>query len=171
MKFASALPILAALAFTTPVLAQQAPPPDRTANMAQHHADMCTGAYARAVGKLAEVEVRLNLTAAQKAPFARWKEIKLSHAKASSDKCADFTPLGPDASILDRRQRQIAHLQQRLDTLKAETPALEALVKVLTPEQQEVLKRAAHDAIGDGMMRFHRFGQFHGPRMGDHPMP
>jgi len=168
MKFIAALPILAALALTAPALAQQeAPPPDRAADFAKHHAEHCTGQYAHAVGKLAEIEVRLALTPAQKAPFERWKDILLKHAKAASAECADFQPLGPDASIVDRREQQIARLEKHLAALKAETPALAALVKVLTPEQLDVLKRTAHDGEGEGMMMMHRF---EGGPMGPHHM-
>jgi hypothetical protein len=171
MKFIAALPVLAALALTAPALAQQeAPPPDRAAMMAKHHSEMCTNHYAHAVGEMAEIEVRFALTPAQKAPFERWKEIKLRHAKAQSAKCADFAPLGRDASIIDRRERQIAQLQTRLDNLKAEEPALVALVKVLTPQQQEVLKRAAHEAMGDRMMMMHRFEDGRGGPMAPHRM-
>jgi hypothetical protein len=163
MKFVSALTLAATMALTAPAaLAQQAPPPDHAADFAKHHAEMCTDHYARTVGKLAELETRLALTSSQKTPFERWKDVKLNHAKAQSAKCADFKPLGPDASILDRRQREIDMLQRRLDTLKAETPALEALVKVLTPEQQDVLKHAAREAMGEHMM-MHRFRNFRGP--------
>lgn len=168
MKFVTALPVLAALALTAPALAQQqTPPPDRVAEMAKHHAEMCANHYAHAVGKLAEIEVRLNLASGQKGPFERWKDIKLKHAKAASADCADFKPLDRDASIIDRRSQQIARLEKRLANLKAETPALEALVKVLTPEQQDVLKRAANEE-GGRMMMMHRFGQFRGPMGGHH---
>lgn len=173
MKFTAALPVLAVLALTAPALAQQeTPPPDRAAMMAKHHSEMCTNHYAHAVGKLAEIEVRLALTPAQKAPFDHWKDILLKHAKAASAECADFKPLGRDASIIDRREQQIARLEKRLAALKAETPALAALVKVLTPEQQEVLKYAAHEAMGEHMM-MHRFEDGpmgpHRMEMGDHP--
>jgi hypothetical protein len=171
MKFIAALPVLAVLALTAPALAQQeTPPPDRAAMMAKHHSEMCANHYAHAVGKMAEIEVRLALTPAQKAPFERWKEIKLSHAKAQSAKCGDFAPPGRDASIIDRHEREIARLQTRLDALKAEQPALAALVKVLTPEQLEVLKHAAHEAMGEHMMMMHRFEDGRGGPMAPHRM-
>ncbi|GAA0567056.1 Spy/CpxP family protein refolding chaperone [Rhizomicrobium electricum] len=175
MKFVSALTLAAAMTLAAPAaLAQQAPPPDRSADFAKHHAEMCTNHYAHAVGKLAELETRLALTSSQKGAFERWKDIKLKDAKAHSTKCADFTPPGRDASIMELRQHQIARLEDRLNALKAETPALEALVKVLTPEQQTVLKRAAREHMGDRMMMMRRFHDGRGPmdRHGDwnHPM-
>jgi hypothetical protein len=169
MKFLTALPVVAALALTAPAAwAEDAPPPpDHMAMMAKHHADMCGNHYARAVGKLAELEVRLNLTANQKAPFERWKDARLKQAKAKSAECADVKPLGRDASIMDLREREISHLEKRLASLKAETPALEALVKVLNPEQQTILKRAAHDGRGKmGMMRHFGGMRGHGPMGG-----
>ena len=155
MKFVSTLPILAALALTgSAALAQDAPQSPKhhgmqmsADDMAKHHGEMCTDFYARAVGKLATLEVRLNLTAAQKQAFERWKQVKLADAKDHAAKCADFTPPGRDASIMDLRKLQIARAEQHLANLKAETPALEALVNVLIPEQQEVLKRAGLEAV------------------------
>jgi hypothetical protein len=176
MKFVSALTLAAAMTLAAPAaLAQQTPPPDRAADFAKHHAEMCSNHYAHAVGKLAELETRLALTSSQKGAFERWKDIKLKDAKARSTKCADFTPPGRDASLLELRQHMITRLEDRLAALKAETPALEALVKVLTPEQQTVLKRAARETMGEHMMMMRHFRDGRGPMMGhrggDHPMP
>lgn len=176
MKFVSALTLTAAMLVAAPAaLAQQTPPPDRSADFAKFHAEMCTNHYAHAVGKLAELETKLALTSSQKGAFERWKDIKLKNAKAQSTKCADFTPPGRDASIMELRQRQIARLEERLAALKAETPALDALVKVLTPEQQTVLKRAARETMGEHMMMMRHFRDDRGPMgpRGDdhHPMP
>lgn len=169
MKFLTALPVLLALAAPAMAAQDAPPPPDHSAMMAKHHAERCSNHYAHAVGKFAELEVRLTLSANQKAPFERWKEIRLKQAKAKSADCAEFKPLGRDASILDMREREITHLEKRLASLKAETPALEALVKVLTPEQQIILKRAAHDGGRGKMGMMHGFGAMrgHGP-MGEH---
>ena len=54
-------------------------------------------------------------------------------------------------------------------TEKKSKPAA-ALVKVLSPEQQEVLKRAAHEAMGERMMMMHRFEDGRGGPMGPHRM-
>ena len=166
MKLVSALPILAALAMTgSAALAQEAPrvAPDV---MAKHHAEMCTNHYANAVGKLAELEVRLALAPAQKSAFERWKQVKLTDAKVASAQCADMAPLGRDASIIEHHQRQIARLEARLANLKAETPALDALVKVLSPEQQLTLKRAGWEAMREHMGGMHRMMEGgHGPMM------
>ncbi len=168
MKFVAALPVLAALALTaSSAFAQEAPPPDRSADMAKHHSEMCANHYARAAGKLTEIEVRLNLTTNQKAPFERWKQVKLTEAKAQSTHCADFTPPGRDAPIMELRDRQIAQLQARLDSLKGEQASLGALVKVLTPDQQNELKRVALEIRGERMLMMHRFQEMRGG-MGHH---
>jgi len=170
MKF---LPILAALAMASPALAQMGPPP-ASADRSAHHEQMCVNHYANAVGKLAALEVRLSLTAAQKGPFEKWKSVKLADAKTASANCAEMKPPSPDASIMDQRQHQIAHLEARLASLKAETPALEALVKVLTPEQQKILRHAAMKAMHDGMDGRHgMMGRGHDrmPPMGMHDAP
>lgn len=172
MKLATALPILAAMALSTPALAQMGPPgggmgPGMGRGMGMgspaRHAEMCKNHYAHAVGKLAEVEVRLNLTAAQKPLFNRWKDLKLAQAKAFSAKCEDFKPLGPDASLIDHRERQMARLEQHLADLKAETPSFDALVKTLSPEQQKVLRHVAMEMIGHRMERMgHFMDRWHG---------
>lgn len=186
MKFTTSA-LAAALFLAAPAaLAQDAPQPpkadktDWAARMNERHAEMCSNHYAHAVGKFAELEVRLKLTSVQKPLFERWKNVKLTAVKANSQKCEDMKPLGRDASILDHRKRQIAMLETRLADLKAETPALEALVKSLDANQVNTLKRMGHD---QRMMRMHmaeRFMDHRGPMMrgmgpmggmpGDRPM-
>lgn len=169
MKFSSALPVMALLAFsTTAALAEDMAPPKP--DWAARHAQMCNDRYADAVGKLATLEVRLNLTSAQKSAFERWKSAKLATVKAHVAQCTDFKPLGRDAAIMELRKEQIARAEARLSELKAETPALEALVKVLTPEQQDILKRAAAKAMGR-MFEKHRFMDGRGPMMHRMDMP
>ena len=51
------------------------------ADMEKHMAQMCQNHYAKAVGKLAELEVKLDLTAKQKPLYERWKGNLLSAAK------------------------------------------------------------------------------------------
>lgn len=147
------LPVIAALAMTAAAASAEPPPP---AGPDQAHAQMCLNRYAGVTGKLAALEVRLNLTPAQKTAFERWKQIKLAAARAASTKCAEMAPLGRDASIMELRQRQIARLEARLADLKAETPALEALVRLLDPGQQRILLQAARHAEGERMMAMHR---------------
>jgi len=175
MKFTIAALSAAFIVAAPLAFAQEAPKPDmapdRAAHWAEHRAEMCTNLYAHAVGKLAELEVKLKLTSAQKAAFERWKTVKLSTVKARTDKCADMTPPDREASLIDLRQRQIAHLEARLADLKAETPALDVLVKTLDKEQVETLKHAGREGR---MMRMRFAGRFMGPHghhgMGPHGM-
>lgn len=158
MKFTvaavSALALAAPLAF-----AQEAPPPgphgdkgDMKAMHARHHGEMCDNLYAHAVGKLAELDVKLKLTSIQKPLFERWKNVKLAAVKAHSAKCAAMTPPDHETSILEHRKMKIAMLEAHLSEMKAEQPSLEALVASLDKDQQETLKRAGREA---GEMRMH----------------
>lgn len=162
------IPALAALMLAAPALAQDAPPaakPDRAARFAEHHAQMCENLYAHAVGKYAELEVKLNLTPTQKPLFERWKNIRLAAAKDHSVQCADMKPMDRQASIVDHQKRQIAMLETRLADLKAQTPALEALSASLDKSQAETLARAGREGA---MMRARfaeRFFEHRGPHM------
>jgi hypothetical protein len=170
-------------------LAQDAPPPPdhgpmmarmhmNKDGMAKHHAEMCTGLYAHAVGKMAELEVRLALSAPQKPLFERWKAVKLASVKARIEQCGKMQMPGPDANLMDGVKLETRMLEARLADLKAETPSLEALVNALSGEQQKVLERAAHKLMHErmGMMehmhgmrghmhsmrdRMHGFHEFH----------
>lgn len=175
MKILTALPVLAALTLAAPAFAQDAPPPPAKAGKpnaefrAARHAEHCTNIYAGAVGKLAALEVKLNLTASQKSLFARWQKVKLENAKKHAEKCTAMTPPAGKPSIMERFDRRTAMMEARLAELKAEKPSLEALVGALSPEQQNVLARAAdHDRMGKmghGMGRHDGKGP-HGRGMG-----
>ncbi len=158
------VPFVAALALcSSAALAQDAaapPPPDSPmmgrmhfdkAEMEKHRAQMCSDHYARAVGKLAYLETKLALTDQQKPAFERWKDVKLTSAKAHSAACATRQWPGPDASIMERVKMQTKHLQDRLAELKAETPSLEALVGTLSAEQQKALQRVAMEVRHERM--------------------
>jgi len=156
MKFTIAA--LTAMALAAPLaFAQDMPPPGHKADKgdwkaARHHGEMCDGLYAHAVGKLAELEVKLKLTSIQTPLFERWKSVKLNAVKDHTAKCATMMPPDRDGSILERRKMQIAMLEAHLADMKAEQPALEALVGSLDTPQQETLTRAGHEA---NMMRMH----------------
>jgi hypothetical protein len=155
--------VLALLAFAFAgsfALAEDAPPPQGPMPkmmhmnknfMARHHFEMCDGLYARAVGKMAELEVKLALTSTQKPLFERWKSVRLASVKMHSEQCAKFEFPGPDATIPDGVQLETRMLEARLADLKAETPSLEALVKALSPEQQKTLQRAARSLMHERM--------------------
>jgi LTXXQ motif family protein len=169
------VPFLAALALSaSAALAQDAPTPPAQgpmmrmhhfdkADMEKFHARMCSDHYARAVGQMAYLETKLALTDVQKPLFNRWKNIRLAAAKSHSANCATMQRPGPDASIMEHVDRETAMLERRLADLKAERPALETLVKSLTPDQQNELKRAAMHARHE---RFAMMDRMHG----DHGM-
>jgi hypothetical protein len=168
MQLKFVVPVLAGLAFTGSALAQDAPQgpmPHRmqmsAEDMSKHHADMCSNMYAGAVGKLATLEVKLKLTAAQKPLFERWKNIRLSSAKAHADKCGTMKMPDRDMSIIDGLKLHTMMLEARLADLKAETPSLEALVNALDKDQQETLKRAAMHAMHEREGMMHHFMERH----------
>lgn len=173
MKLRYAAPLLAALALSAPAFAQDARAPQSQDDMARHHGQMCTNHYARAVGGLAALEVELKLTSAQKPLFERWKNVKLANAKSVSAKCTEMKmPPDHNLSIIEARKLQIAMLESRLADLKAETPALEALVNSLDSDQQETLKRAGIFAMHHRMEMAERFMDRRMMRHhGDMPMP
>jgi hypothetical protein len=135
-------------------------------DMAKHHTEMCTNLYAHAVGKLAELEARLQLTSVEKPLFERWKNVRLASAKAHAEKCGTFTFPGRDASIMDKLKLEQSMLETRLADLKAETPSLQALADSLTKDQQRILERAAMKAHHE---RMEFMGHMH-HRMGDRMM-
>ncbi|MGB8602237.1 MAG: hypothetical protein WCD42_08585 [Rhizomicrobium sp.] len=157
---------VAAALIAPAALAQAAPPPAgpntgpgpfagkafSKEDMQKHHAQMCSGFYAHEVGALAELEVRLQLTAKQKPLFEKWKTVKLSAAKAHSETCLsmkgpDLPP--PDAgkgakppvpSPVEGLKHEMQGLQDKLTEIKAELPALEALAASLSDDQKLALE-------------------------------
>jgi hypothetical protein len=123
-------------------LAQTPPPPEHPgkAEMQQHFADMCRDRQARTAGELAILETRLQLSDQQKLLFERWKKVKLGAAKSSD--C--MPPPDGEPTIVDRLKNEEKLLRARLDELKAEQPALEALFASLTPEQKKAFAPPHH---------------------------
>ena len=162
MQLKFVVPVLASLAFAGPVaLAQDAPQGPMhhgmqmsAEDMSKHHADMCSNMYAGAVGRMAALEVKLNLTAAQKPLFERWKNAVLSSIKAHEGACTNAKMPDRDASVVDMAKRQLKMMETHLADLRAQMPALEALVGSLNAEQNKVLDRAAMHLMHDraGMM-------------------
>ena len=166
MKCRIIVPFFASLALcASAAMAQDAPqaPPAPTAahmghgpwhmnkeDMAKHHAQRCSDRYAGAVGRLAYLETKLDLTDRQKPLFERWKHVKLSAVRAHADECATKMPRDMDASIIDRMKMHEKMMKARLADLQAEMPSLEALVASLNDEQKEDLDRA-HEMFGERM--------------------
>ena len=160
-------------------LDRQPPGPEQRA---ERRADMCTGLNARAAGRLAELEVRLELTANQRAAFNKWRDTRLASAKRRAEICASMPAPqgrgGRDAqnaqaappSPVERMTRQEQRLRQRLSDIQAERPALEALYNSLSPEQRQ--KFAAVGGPRNGMGRGGpraRIGMMMRDRMGGGP--
>lgn len=132
----------------------------------EHFAEMCKNHYAVAVGKLAELETKLELTAKQKPLFDRWRDAVLTAAKARVDDCAAMKMPDHDMSVVDFAKLHQKKLEAQLSILKAQMPALEALNAALTPEQQKTFKRTGlHFAMErmDGMA--HRWDDMKGMGM------
>jgi hypothetical protein len=168
------LPLLAALALSAPALAAGTAAPSHPMHgdgdmMRKHHGDMCQDLYPGAVGRLAYLETKLALTAQQKPLFERWKSVRLASVKAHADKCAAMTP--PEPGIMQHLKMEQAMLEARLADIRAETPALQALVASLNDDQQKLLEREAMKARHHGMemMGHHMRGMGHHMKgMGHH---
>lgn len=136
-------------------------------DMAKHFKAMCANRYARAVGGMAYLQTRLNLTDQQKPAFDRWKGEVLNSAKAASDQCAAMKPPAKRPSLVDQAKFRERVLEMRLHSLKAQMPALERLTAALDKKQDRILERAVHRM----MMHHHgRRGFGHGPMHGQGPM-
>ena len=127
--------------------------------MAAHMKQMCEDGYAREVGAMAYIDARLELTAAQKPVFERWKQVKLGTAKRRAESCAAMErPRASERpSVVDRLAKREEMLKSELADVSAERPALEAFYKSLTPEQQREFTRAAQQRMMErGRMMAHR---------------
>ncbi|MBV9550309.1 MAG: Spy/CpxP family protein refolding chaperone [Alphaproteobacteria bacterium] len=136
---------------------------DRTAR----RNDICQEISARAAGRLAYLENRLNLTTAQSGAFNRWRDQRLAAAKSRAADCT-ARPLPPQAapqaargrganaaaappSPVERLARQETMLQRRLADIQAERPALDALWSGLNADQRQIFQReAGRGGIGRG---------------------
>ena len=158
MKTRIILPVFASLALcASAAMAQDAPPPPPAAHngipgfgpngpgkeptkeeLAKFQARQGVNIYAREVGELATLEVKLGLTDKQKPLFERWKKIKLAAAKAHADEFAGAKLPGKDKhpSIVDGLKLETKFLKQHLADIEAELPALEALVATLSDDQK-----------------------------------
>jgi hypothetical protein len=171
---------------------RQHSPADFAARMKQ----MCNDGYARQTAQLAYLETSLQLTAAERPLFERWKEAKLNIAHRHADSCAQRTTqrgARPDRQQrnaqdqtgrvrpgpADQMAREEDRLKERLADLQTERPALEAFYTALSPAQKIQLARGGMDGRSrDGMMmRHHMFADAMGPRgpmqggrMGERPM-
>ncbi len=112
-------------------------PQPTAAERTARRGEMCQDMVARAAGRFAELEVRLNLTAAQQPAFSRWRDARLAAAKSRAAECA-ARPLPPmpaqggprggrganamPPSPVERLTREETMLQRRLADIQAEPP-------------------------------------------------
>ena len=147
------------------------------ADLAAFHKQRCEDGYARAVGRMAYLETRLNLTGAQQSLFAAWRSTRLGVARREADACAqrDVSQARQETSPVDRMARMEDRLKQRIADLDAERPAFAALYNALSPDQRKslvpdrrMMRRGMgrHSGMGRGMMRPDR-----GPMNGQPPAP
>jgi hypothetical protein len=137
------LPAAAAMLFVTGAALAQMPPANDhpgKAGTQNHFTEMCRDRPAQAAGELAALEIRLQLTEKQKPLFERWKKVRMTTAKSAD--CAP--PPDGEPSIIDSLKHEEKMLRQRLDELKAEQPALEALVASLTDQQKQAFAPPRH---------------------------
>ncbi len=114
--------------------------PADKAEMQKHFEQMCSDRYARTVGEMAFLEVRLALSDKQRPLFDRWKSVKLASAKARLSECAAHRPPDKPPSIVDLMKLEESNIRARLDDLEAEMPALEALFNSLGDEQKQAFE-------------------------------
>lgn len=191
----------------TAAVAQSAPPPPAPgleahgapvhqlskAEMEKMHAGMCLSGYAREVGQLSALKVRLQLKADQESAFKRWEDVKLNAAVARKADCMaqkmpehapgmpgmmgpgkpgagpDMMP-PPNPDMVKGLKMEESHLQMRLKEIKAEMPALEALMVRLSNDQKAAFMppmgpdRGPHGPHDKGPQGGHP-GPDHGPEM------
>ncbi len=130
-------------------LAQSSPPagaPPAGAPPHHHHqmsrAEMCTVHQAHIAGHMAFLEVRLNLTAEQKALWTKWREALAPGMEKAHAMCMERAAK-PEAprSIVERAAEAQQMLAARAASLAAAQPALTAFYNALKPEQKAILDR------------------------------
>ncbi|HEX7776011.1 MAG TPA: hypothetical protein VF449_05745, partial [Parvibaculum sp.] len=91
--------------------------PDR----AKMHQSMCTDRAARTTGRLAYLQAKLNLTADQKAAFAKYDSAVMANAKAAEQDCLahPMKAKGERPTIVERQARAQQMLEMKLTGLKA----------------------------------------------------
>jgi len=118
-------------------------------DMAAWHKRSCVDHYARAAGRLAYREAKLDVTAAQRSAFDRWRAAVLHNAQARKDEClAHQGEHDKNTSVVERSAMTQKRLESRLAALRSEQPALEALYQSLTPEQKTQLDQRGHHCFG-----------------------
>jgi len=105
--------------------------------------DMCMEPNALVVGHLAYMELKLELTSAQRPLWDQWRQIVVAGAQKERTACLqDVAAASEPPTIVERSARIAQVLAAESESLKAAQPGLEALYQALTPEQRAVLDRS-----------------------------
>ena len=129
------------------------------ANRHGRHPD-CSERAARLAGRLAYLEVKLDLTAEQRPLWDKWRQAALDGATKVRAVCMEKpTAAGSRPTVVERT----AHFQKMLATMAAALdeaqPALAAVYQSLNDEQRDTFEK--------GMRPWHRHHHWrHGPRQG-----
>jgi len=122
--------------------AQSVGPPGGRSLPGLSPAQRCTERYAHAVGHLAYLGAKLELTSEQQPLWDKWSQAVTAGAEKNRDVCRQGAS---NADTPRTAVERLAHYEQVLvtkaDSLKATQPALEALYMSLSPEQKAVLDR------------------------------
>ncbi len=169
------IPALTAVALTSTIALAQTPPanaqrganrtPPTAEQMAERQAQMCADRAARAAAQFTYLEQRLQLTAAQKPLFDRWKTAVQSDRAAAQANCTTpRTTTDRQRPTLPERNAQLEEsLKARLASLEKTRPSEEALYNALTDQQKQVFeRRGSRSAFGTGS----RMGMRDGARRG-----
>jgi hypothetical protein len=105
--------------------------------------DRCEERLARRAGIIAYTVTKLNLTAEQKPLWDRLNGIMQTATDRERQLCASLPSAGQrgQETILDRVNRREQFLSARLQTLQQAQPALEALYRVLSPDQKVIINQ------------------------------
>lgn len=111
-------------------------PPPFTADPKQ----FCDDRYASEVGRMAYLETRLHLTAAEEPLFARWKNVRLAISKRRAVDCKAYAVSDQErGDPVARMNREEKTLKQGIADLDAERPAFKTLYAALAPDQRQSL--------------------------------
>ena len=156
MRARYALPILAALSFTTTAFADPAPgtimkvtpPGDSKTEPAEggkvDPSAMCAQKYRIQASQMTQLGAMLKLTEAQKPVFAAWRKVRLDMFQEVPCPQPSF---GLDVPAPKRIENEITIVSATLDGLRKELPATQTLYAALTPEQRVIFDGPIHSKL------------------------
>jgi len=149
--------MVAGLGFSA-AFAQSPSQSDTVQPVGDWHKAMCVDHNARVVGHLAFLEVKLELTDAQRPLWDKWSTAVRGGIDKERAACLKETAEPDDTPTIVERTAQFQEfLATKAESIKAAQPALEALYQALTPEQKAILNEPV-----PGM--WHHAGRWRGTR-------